>query len=1250
MKIEVNENIQKFISRIGQPSTQMDKEGTLEKIISEGITEYHDFESHGNLQSLDQAISKFEAVERVVSDSDPRFLGILNNLGAFFLRRFEQLGRVADIDNGIERLRMVVGLTSDAHPDKFTRLGNLGNAFRIRFEQSGNLDDIDGAITQLQSAVNLTPDDHTLKPIVLSNLGESFQIRFKRLDNLEDLDSAITWLESSINLTPRGHSDRPARLSTLGNALRIRFERLGSLTDIDNSITRLQSAVNLTSDDHPEKPAYLSCLGISLLTRFERFGKLADIDGSITQQQSAVNFIPDNHPLKPLVLDNLGNSLRARFERLGNLADIEDAVTHQQLSVNLTLDGHLEKPIRLNNLGNTLWTRFEQLKNLADIDNAITQLQSAIKLTPDDHPVKLNISNNLGNSLRARFERLGNLADLEGAITQQQSVVNLTPDSHPDKYVYLSNLGNSLWIRFERLGNLGDIDNAITQLQSAIKLIPDDHTLKPTVMNNLANSLQARFERLENMADLEDAIVQQQSVVNLTPDDHPDKPTRLSNLGNSLLTRFERLKVLADLNDAITHLQSAVNLTLDDHPDRHTRLNNLGNSLRTRFEHSGNLVDIDGAITYQQSAINLTPDNQPTRHSRLSNLGIYLLIRFQRLGNLVDIDNAITQQQLAINLTPDGHPHKPTFFTNLGRTFSIYFRRSQLPSHAEAAISLLSASAQSPFGSPATRFSAVQHWIIITSLINHHSLLTAYECAIGLMPLVAWLGLPISDRHRHLIQIGGIARDAVSAAISFKQYEKALEWLEQGRSIVWNQILQLRTPVDELRAVDSDLADHLLEVSQLLDRGVEGRGSLGSTEEDAQQYRALTTEWELTIKKIRSLPNFEDFLGPLKASSLKDAARNGPVVIFNVAKERCDALALPTRTKEIIHIPLPDITLKRITELRDELKDLLYSNGVRLRGQRAAQKWTDENDSNDCKTILAELWKGLVKPVLDSLSFSVRLIRIIISNPLTYCLQPHPDVLPRIWWCATGPLAFLPIHAAGIYGLGQNSNGVQLSDYAISSYIPTLSSLLETVKPTTDSTFKLLSVIQPSAPGVSHIPHTKKELECIQLHLGNREHVVLNSHQGTKQRVKNAMADSNWLHLACHGSQRQDEPTKSGLILEDGHLTLEEIVKLDLPKAEFAYLSACQTTTGDEALSDEAVHIAGGMLLAGYRGVVATMWSIEDNLAPEIADEFYRRIMPEDGRPDSRRAAEALHFAVQKLRKKENIPLTSWIPFVHLGV
>jgi CHAT domain-containing protein len=175
-------------------------------------------------------------------------------------------------------------------------------------------------------------------------------------------------------------------------------------------------------------------------------------------------------------------------------------------------------------------------------------------------------------------------------------------------------------------------------------------------------------------------------------------------------------------------------------------------------------------------------------------------------------------------------------------------------------------------------------------------------------------------------------------------------------------------------------------------------------------------------------------------------------------------------------------------------------------------------------------------------------------------------------------------------------------------------------------------------------------LEYIEQRLAGRDYVVLEGSEGTKRQVTRAMEDCNWLHLACHGIQIPNEPTKSALLLEDGRLTLEEIIKLDLPHAEFAFLSACQTTTGDESLSEEAVHIAGGMLLAGYRGVVATMWSIQDDLAPMVTDEFYGHILQERKRPNPRKAAEALHMSVQRLRKQPGVQLTDWIPFVHLGV
>ena len=45
---------------------------------------------------------------------------------------------------------------------------------------------------------------------------------------------------------------------------------------------------------------------------------------------------------------------------------------------------------------------------------------------------------------------------------------------------------------------------------------------------------------------------------------------------------------------------------------------------------------------------------------------------------------------------------------------------------------------------------------------------------------------------------------------------------------------------------------------------------------------------------------------------------------------------------------------------------------------------------------------------------------------------------------------------------------------------------------------------------------------------------------------------------------------------------------------------------------EEAVHLAAGMLAAGYRSAVATIWSIDESCGPDVAREFYRDILQND--------------------------------------
>jgi CHAT domain-containing protein len=278
-------------------------------------------------------------------------------------------------------------------------------------------------------------------------------------------------------------------------------------------------------------------------------------------------------------------------------------------------------------------------------------------------------------------------------------------------------------------------------------------------------------------------------------------------------------------------------------------------------------------------------------------------------------------------------------------------------------------------------------------------------------------------------------------------------------------------------------------------------------------------------------------------------------------------------------------------------------------------------------------------------------------------LKQPPSNLSRIWWCTTGPLTFLPIHAAGIYATSIKKAGPTLFDFAVSSYIPSVRALAERVKSFQIVNKKpaLFMISQPETPNQPHIPGTTKEVNVIKHLLKNHNVQVLclEGEAATVDQSIENMENHSWIHFACHASQNTLEPLKSKFMLHDGGLELSTIIKRQLVGADFAYLSACQTSTGDEKLSEEAVHLAAGMLAAGYYGVVATMWSISDKHGPEVAEDFYANLIIHGAKLrrlstfSSEDAAYALHHALQKLQKKldnSELSLLIWIPYVHFGL
>ncbi|KAI0684977.1 CHAT domain-containing protein [Cytidiella melzeri] len=1082
---------------------------------------------------------------------------------------------------------------------------------RSQYRRSGVREDLDAAIAAWRRTVELTNDGDDLKPLALDVLGHFLSSRYESSGSVDDLEELVSVRRRAVDLTPDGHSEKSSRLNNLGSGFVARFERFGDLTELQEAISLNACAVEITPDDDPWKPFYLHNLAIMLRRRFEKLGNIGNLDDlhqAVATSARAVNLAPDNHSKKSSWLDSLGMALLERYQHAGIIEDLQEAAATLTLAVSITLDNHSDKRILLTHLGVVLEARFERLGSLEDLQEAVASSARAVELIPDDHPDKLSLLNNFASALRKKFERLGNVEDLQQAVAISTRTVEHTPDNHPSKPIYLTNLASVLKNRFELLGSLDDLQQAVEASARAADLAPDNHPEKPVWLNNIALSLHTRFEKFGNIDDLQEAVANLIRAVNLTPDNHPSKPRWLTSLGVVLQTRYEHLHSLDDVQEAVSITARAVELTPDDDPSKPLRLNNLGLAIQRRWMQTGRIEDLHEAVPAFTSAVDLTPDNHPSKPQWLSNLGFALQTRFMLLGSL--------QPEAA--LQPSGSP-------------------SEKMKAAMACVRLLSDYPQSS---------------------THHTLLQAHERALDLVPQVVWLGHNISRRYQELVELGSLASGAAADAIAADEHVRALEWLESGRTIVWGQVLHLRTPLDDLRQQHPQLASDLDRVSQALQNvnvlnASEPSSPTLSLQAEAENHYNLAIEYDKLIAQIREHEGFESFLQPKKLAELIPACASGPVVVINVHESRCDALILQ-QPGTVVHVPLPDFSYERAQELHRQLLSMLKSEGLRASLRQAshtggehevlrlpsAESVTNE-DCEPISDILATLWTCVVQPVIDKLS-----LRGVNST----------QALPHITWCPTGPLVFLPLHAAGIYSESRRSQTVM--DFAVSSYAPTLGTLLKpplrALSDTdSDSHLNILVVSQPCTPGHPPIPKAKEEAELVQS-LFSEHSTALNEADGTVDAVLHAMDTHGWVHLACHGLQNSQDPTKSAFALHDGTLELSTLMTKSLPHAELAFLSACQTATGDEKLPEEAVHLAAGMLNAGYKSVVGTMWSINDICAPIVARIFYKVVLEQIAAGGELKPAYALHEATRRLRKMTRVgnveKFVLWVPFVHFGL
>ncbi|GAA4205854.1 CHAT domain-containing protein [Microbispora amethystogenes] len=414
----------------------------------------------------------------------------------------------------------------------------------------------------------------------------------------------------------------------------------------------------------------------------------------------------------------------------------------------------------------------------------------------------------------------------------------------------------------------------------------------------------------------------------------------------------------------------------------------------------------------------------------------------------------------------------------------------------------------------------------------------------------------------------------------------------------------------------------------------------------------------LTDRRIRLSRAYEQRIEAglprtLSESDLREAAADGPIAVINVSTLRCDAIVIQQAGSQVI--PLSELTYAEARSVALRYHECLLATQAAAEALAEASQaaseggWQSNRRIVEASARLHEARREENRMLIEISEWLWQMVARPVLKQVASSAAPGAS-MPRLWWCPTGPLVGLPLHAAQT-GSGVSVEGVL--DHAISSYTPTITALLAARRSAVSRTLTadsgpLLLLSLSDTPGERLLPQVVAEAESILRRLPASRVTLLDNRSATRQRVRHALSAHRLVHFGCHAQQDLSDPSSGALVLYDGRLTV-----LDLGRSrfdgDFAYLSACKTATGGVALAEEAVSMAAAVHFAGFRRVIATLWSVQDVVAAEVADQVYDQMIA-DGQLVPHSAALALHRALVHLRTLNPAQPGRWSPFVHLGI
>lgn len=257
--------------------------------------------------------------------------------------------------------------------------------------------------------------------------------------------------------------------------------------------------------------------------------------------------------------------------------------------------------------------------------------------------------------------------------------------------------------------------------------------------------------------------------------------------------------------------------------------------------------------------------------------------------------------------------------------------------------------------------------------------------------------------------------------------------------------------------------------------------------------------------------------------------------------------------------------------------------------------------------------------LFDSVHSHLRKLYDLLIAPLRSFIETRDLVIVPY-----GPLHSLPFHALF------NDERYLIDDFRI-CYAPSASIFAHEPFPLANSDGGTLILGVDDA----RTPFIRDEVEAVASVTPKPE--ILFGPEATEQALREKGYYSRFIHIASHGMFRQDSPMFSAIRLADSYVNLYDLYRMNL-RVELLTLSGCVTGMNVVEHGDELLGLTRGLLYAGARSLLLSLWDVDDRSTSEFMGEFYSQLQIQP------RKIDALQTAIIRLRERYSHPY-QWASF-----